>query len=113
MLSTVKRGFVTEGIRTNPASEVQNLRFVRVRNSLPPSVLSVSGPHIIACNLASPLPLPPSPAVSEEKVQTKVEEVDRDHANKRRDRGERDGRLKDVGEDALLGDGDPRWRFQI
>ena len=32
--------------------------------------------------------------------------------NERRDRGERDGRLKDVGEDALLGDDDPRWRFQ-
>ena len=32
--------------------------------------------------------------------------------NERRDRGERDDRLKDVGEDAFLGDDDPRWRFQ-
>jgi len=32
--------------------------------------------------------------------------------NARRDRGERDNRLKDAGEDAFLGDEDPRWRFQ-
>ena len=32
--------------------------------------------------------------------------------NERRDRGERDGRLKDVDEGAFLGDEDPRWRFQ-
>lgn len=32
--------------------------------------------------------------------------------NARRDRGERDNRLKDVDEDAFLGDDDPRWRFQ-
>ena len=32
--------------------------------------------------------------------------------NERRDRGERDDRLKDVGDDVFLGDDDPRWRFQ-
>jgi len=32
--------------------------------------------------------------------------------NARRDRGERDGRLKDTDEDAFLGDDDPRWRFE-
>jgi len=32
--------------------------------------------------------------------------------NERRDRGERDDRLKGVDEDAFLGDDDPRWRFQ-
>lgn len=32
--------------------------------------------------------------------------------NKRRDRGERDGRLVGVAEDEWLGDEDPRWRFQ-
>ena len=32
--------------------------------------------------------------------------------NERRDRGERDDRLKDAGEDVFLGDDDPRWRFQ-
>lgn len=32
--------------------------------------------------------------------------------NARRDRGERDHRLKDVGEGVLLGDDDPRWRYQ-
>ena len=32
--------------------------------------------------------------------------------NARRDRGERNSRLKDVDEDVFLGDDDPRWRFQ-
>jgi len=32
--------------------------------------------------------------------------------NARRDRGERDDRLKDADEDVFLGDDDPRWRFQ-
>ena len=32
--------------------------------------------------------------------------------NERRDRGERDGRLKDVADGVFLGDNDPRWRFQ-
>lgn len=32
--------------------------------------------------------------------------------NARRDRGERDDRLKDVDEDVFLGDDDPRWRFR-
>jgi len=32
--------------------------------------------------------------------------------NERRDRGERDGRLQDVDAGVLLGDDDPRWRFQ-
>lgn len=32
--------------------------------------------------------------------------------NARRDRGERDGGLKDTGEDVFLGDDDPRWRFE-
>ncbi|KAF9649711.1 MFS transporter [Thelephora ganbajun] len=32
--------------------------------------------------------------------------------NARRDRGERDHRLKDVNEGVFLGDDDPRWRFQ-
>jgi hypothetical protein len=32
--------------------------------------------------------------------------------NERRDRGERDDRLKEVNEGAYLGDDDPRWRFQ-
>ncbi|KAF9647256.1 MFS general substrate transporter [Thelephora ganbajun] len=32
--------------------------------------------------------------------------------NKRRDRGERDDRLKDADEGVFLGDDDPRWRFQ-
>ena len=32
--------------------------------------------------------------------------------NERRDRGERDDRLKDADEGVFLGDDDPRWRFQ-
>ena len=32
--------------------------------------------------------------------------------NTRRDRGERNSRLKDVDEGVFLGDDDPRWRFQ-
>ena len=32
--------------------------------------------------------------------------------NERRDRGERDDRLKEVNEGVFLGDDDPRWRFQ-
>lgn len=32
--------------------------------------------------------------------------------NARRDRGERDDRLKDKDESISLGDDDPRWRFQ-
>ena len=32
--------------------------------------------------------------------------------NARRDRGERDDRLKDVDEGVFLGDDDPRWRYQ-
>ena len=32
--------------------------------------------------------------------------------NERRDRGERDDRLKNADEDVFLGDDDPRWRFQ-
>ena len=32
--------------------------------------------------------------------------------NERRDRGERDDKLKGVDEDVFLGDDDPRWRFQ-
>ena len=32
--------------------------------------------------------------------------------NRRRDRGERDDRLKGASEDVFLGDDDPRWRFQ-
>jgi hypothetical protein len=32
--------------------------------------------------------------------------------NERRDRGERDDRLKDADKDVFLGDDDPRWRFQ-
>ena len=32
--------------------------------------------------------------------------------NARRDRGERDDRLKDMDEGVFLGDDDPRWRFQ-
>ena len=32
--------------------------------------------------------------------------------NRKRDRGERDGRLEGVSEDEWLGDDDPRWRFQ-
>jgi len=32
--------------------------------------------------------------------------------NERRDRGERNDRLKDAGDDVFLGDDDPRWRFQ-
>ena len=32
--------------------------------------------------------------------------------NGRRDQGERNDRLRNAGEDAFLGDEDPRWRFQ-
>jgi hypothetical protein len=32
--------------------------------------------------------------------------------NERRDRGERDDRLKEIDEGVFLGDDDPRWRFQ-
>ena len=32
--------------------------------------------------------------------------------NERRDRGERDDRLKKVNEGVFLGDDDPHWRFQ-
>jgi len=32
--------------------------------------------------------------------------------NERRDRGERDDRLKNADENVFLGDDDPRWRFQ-
>ena len=32
--------------------------------------------------------------------------------NARRDRGERDDRLKDADKGVFLGDDDPRWRFQ-
>ena len=32
--------------------------------------------------------------------------------NRKRDHGERDGRLVGIGDDEWLGDEDPRWRFQ-